>query len=92
MNKKFEIGDRVALSASFLRSIDPSAHRGWPTRYDPGKGEIKDITDCGDFYLVTVLFDGNMEKTYNSNNLIHEGDIYYDAMAAEHKIRGYSLK
>ncbi len=73
-------GDWVALSATFLRSIDPSAARGWPTRYDLGKGLVTEITDG---WLATVVFESG-QRTINVCNLIHVKDIYLDAMKAEH--------
>lgn len=79
---KFKPGDWVALSATFLRSIDPSAAKGWPTRYDLGTGLILDILDE---WLATVAFiNPPVTRTINVANLIHKRDVYLDAMKAEH--------
>ena len=72
--------DWVALSATFLRSIDVNALKGWPTRYDLGKGIVTDIIDG---WLATVDFESG-QRTINVCNLIHVKDIYLDAMKAEH--------
>lgn len=86
MSASFKIGDTVAVSAKFLRSIDPSAAKGWPTRYDHGKGIVLNITPCGGFDLIAVGFK-EFVRTYNSNNLVHAKDIYNEAMRAEHSPR-----
>lgn len=83
-----KIGDRVALSALFLRSIDPCAAKGWPTRYDLGKGTIVEIIDLGSCKLADVQFDSGI-KRINVFNLVLEENIYKEAMTAEHKFRGY---
>jgi len=86
MINKFKVGETVAVSAAFLRSIDPSAAKGWPTRYDHGKGVVSSVLPCGDFDLVEVKFN-DAARTYNSNNLVHECEIYNEAMRAEHAPR-----
>lgn len=85
---KFTTGDKVALSATFLRAICPNAAAGWPTTLDPGKGVVICTIDCAGIELVDVWFP---EKYYlrrlNSFNLVHERDIYNEAMRAEHRRR-----
>lgn len=82
------VGDRVALSATFLRSICPDAARGWPTPFDLGKGWISRIIECGGITLADVLFEESGEtRRFNTENLVHEKDIYSEAMHAEHKPR-----
>lgn len=85
---KFASGDKVALSATFLRSICPNAARGWPTTHDPGKGIVICVQDCGGIDLVDVWFsDKGSLRRLNSFNLVHERDIYHEAMRAEHRPR-----
>jgi hypothetical protein len=86
--KEFKVGDAVRVSAAFLRSICPSAARGWPTRYDPGKGNVVGIIPCGGVTLVTVWFHDPVSiKTYNAANLIRDNprSVYNEAMRAEHR-------
>lgn len=84
--RRFSIGDDVRVSAKFLRSIDPAASKGWPTRYDPGKGTVVSVMPCGDFDLIQVWFhDLCHPKTYNAVNLVHERNVYNEAMRAEHR-------
>lgn len=83
----FKVGDRVALSATFLRSIDPSAAKGWPTRYDAGKGWIMNVIDCAGTDLAEIWFDRGYMRTINTFNIVHEKNIYNEAMRAEHNQR-----
>lgn len=92
MPHTFQIGDAVRISAAFLRSIDPSAAKGWPTRYDHGTGWIVDITPCGAFDLLKIWFyDLNDFRTYNHNNIIHQKDNWNEAMRAEHRPRNQTF-
>ena len=85
---KFTTGDRVALSATFLRSIDPSAAKGWPTRYDVGTGTVICVVECGGIDLVDVWFDNPAHlRRINAFNLVHKRDVYSEAMRAEHNSR-----
>jgi hypothetical protein len=88
---KFTSCDRVALSATFLRSIDPSAHKGWPSRYDIGKGTVIDVIPCGGIDLVNVWFDCQQLRTINAFNLVHVKDIYNEAMRSEHSSRNVEI-
>ena len=73
-------GDWVALSATFLRSIDVNAWKGWPTRCDLGKRIVSEIADG---WLATVVFESG-QRTINVCNLVKAENIYMDAMKAEH--------
>lgn len=89
---RFKPGDKVALSATFLRSIDPSAAKGWPTRYDKGKGIVIEVIDVGGTFLATVIFiNPACQLTINTFNLVHDRDIYNEAMRAEHKSRNVEI-
>lgn len=89
---KFQFGDAVHVSAAHIRSICPNAARGWPTTLDPGKGMVCNVAALGDFDLVEIYFWNSQQlRTYNSNILIYEKDVYNDAMRAEHSPRGYGL-
>lgn len=88
----FKDGDAVRVSAAFLRSICPSAAKGWPTRSDPGKGVVVEVLSLGGSDLVGVWFeDAEVYRTYNSWNLVHQKDVYNEAMRAEHRPRGYTI-
>lgn len=88
----FKPGDWVALSATFLRSIDPNAARGWPTTMDRGKGVVISTVPIDDrSALAEVVFvNPPCQRTYNTFNLVHVKDIYNEAMRAEHRARGPS--
>lgn len=88
MPSTFKPGDKAALSAAFLRSIDPAAAKGWPTRYDLGIGTVFMTVDCGGIVLVDIWFpERQVFRRVNSVNLVHATDIYSEAMRAEHRPR-----
>jgi len=83
-------GDWVVLSATFLRSIDPSAAKGWPTTMDRGKGLVVSTIPIGEYALAEVVFiEPPRQLTFNTFNLIHakSSSIYNEAMRAEHRAR-----
>lgn len=89
---KFTTGDEVALSATFLRSIDPSAAAGWPGRGDLGIGTVIQSFDCGGIDLVDVWFPSiNYFRRVNSFNLVHRRDIAKEADKAQHSRRNVEI-
>lgn len=84
----FVTGDKVAVSATFLRSICPNAAAGWPTTFDPGKGIVIMSFECAGVTFVDVWFNDHWRR-FNSLALVHERDIYMEAMRAEHKAWRY---
>lgn len=90
-NKEFKCGDRVALSATFLRAMCPNAAKGWPTTIDLGKGTVINVVNCAGTFLIDVWFDRNLYRRYNAFNLVHAKDVYLDAMRAEHNRRDAQL-
>lgn len=90
MKREIKPGDWVALSATFLRSIDPNAANGWPTTKDRGKGLVISTVPIGEYALAEVVFiEPPCQLTFNTFNLIHASpsSIYNEAMRAEHRAR-----
>jgi hypothetical protein len=83
--KPIKVGDQVALSAVFLRSLGtlcfgPNILSGVST-YDRGVGVVIRVVDE---WLAEVHF-RNGPWTGNVFNLVHREDIHFEASAAEHK-------
>lgn len=79
-------GDKVALSATFLRSIDASAAKGWPSRHDRGRGVLVSLKFG---WLASVEFPSGPQWEGNVANLVHEAELYREAMHAEHRARRF---
>lgn len=86
MRKPFKIGDEVALSATFLRSMgtlnfgQSSIGSAGVSTHDAGIGKIEEIIDG---WLARVRFPGG-DRTLNLLNLVHREHIHLEAMRAEH--------
>lgn len=81
---RFEIGDRVALSARFLRSMGTDNFAGGNSglsRHDRGKGTVLGVVISD--MLVFVWFDRGDGGVYNVFNLVAERDIHREATRSE---------
>lgn len=87
MRRPFRIGEEVALSATFLRSmgtinLTPGGGSG-PTTFDKGIGRIINFEPAPCDFLAWVLWKDHV-STVNVFNLVHRADIHLEAMRAEH--------
>lgn len=87
----FQPGEEVKFSARFLRSICPSAARGWPTTLDPGTGTIVGTVDLGGGWVLHDVWFPDTLRRVNAANLVSARPraVYNEAMRAEHTPRGY---